>query len=227
MEKPIDFEHKQYVLLDYLQRVEKGFKQYNLADFLYEARYHSKNMECFITIRSLLELRDIPSPTEEQREYFKSVTNKPDNDPDLLETIKIAKWSIKKLQDVIKRGGEIFKKIESSLVCYTIGRPDADKNTGYLIVRYAGSPVFEVYKYIYDYTFKDVTFSLFKYYDMPTMADFMDVRDKVLLDENKSDDLFIAVESNLSFDTKKSVFPVLNHVFSTKIYNRNILGLIM
>lgn len=222
--QPIDFEHKQYILLDYLQKVEKGFRSNNLADFLYETRYHSKNIECFLTIRSLLELRDVPGPTEEQREYFKAVASKPDDNPDLMEAIKIAKWSIKKLQDSIKTGGEIFKKVESHLKMYCIGKP-VDKNTGYLLVRYAGAPVFECYKFIYDSTFKDVTFTLFKYYDMPGKSDFIDVKIKVLDEEYKANDMFVAVESDISYDTKKSVFPVLNHLFATKIYNKNILGL--
>lgn len=226
VEKPIDLEHKQYILMDYLQKVDKGFRQNNLADFLYETRYHSKNIECFLTVRSLLELRDVTPPTDEQREYFKSVTSKPDDSPELQEAIKIAKWSLKKLQDSIKQGAEVFKKIESSISnnFYFIGNT-LDKNTGYLLLRYAKSPVFECYKFIYDYTFKDVTFSFYKYYDMPGMADFADVKLKVLEDENKSDDLFIAVDSDLSYDTKKSMFPVLNHLFAVKIYNKNILGL--
>jgi len=224
LESPIDFEHKQYILMDYLQKVERGFKRNNLADYLQETRYHSKNIECFLTIRSLLELRDVPSPTDEQREYFKKVASQPDNNPDLMEAIKIAKWSLKKLQESIKQGGEVFKKIESHIKLYYIGKT-LDKSTGYLLLRYAGSPVFECYKFIYDSTFKDVTFSLHKYYDMPTKADFTDVKIKVLEEENKSDDLFVAVESDLSYDTKKSVFPVLNHLFASKIYNRNILGL--
>jgi hypothetical protein len=224
IEKPIDFEHKQYVLLAYLQKVEKGFKANNLADFLYETRYHSKNIECFLTIRSLLELRDVPGPTDEQREYFKTVAAKPDDNPDLMEAIKISKWSIKKLQDTIKTGSEVFKKIESNLKMYCIGKP-MDKNTGYLLLRYAGSPVFECYKFIYDPTFKDVTFTLHQYYDMPTKSDFIDVKLKVLEEEYKANDLFVAVESDISYDTRKSVFPVLNHLFASKIYNKNILGL--
>jgi len=227
VEQPIDYEHKQYVLMDYIQKVEKGFRQNNLAEFFNEARYHSKNLECFLTIRSLLELKDVPAPTEDQRAYFKSIASLPDDDERTVEVMKIAKWSIKKMQDLVKTGAEIFRKIESNLNMYYIGRTTSDKNTGYLLIRYAGSPVFECYKYIYDPTFKDVTFSLHKYYDMPTKADFGDVKIQVLLEENKSDDLFVAVESTLSYDTRKSVFPVLVQLFATKIYNKNILGLSM
>lgn len=222
--QPIDYEHKQYVLLDYLQKVETGFLQNNLADFLNDIRYHSKNIECFLTIRSLLELRDVNPPTDEEREYFKKVVSQPDDNVDLMEAIKIAKWSLKKFQDSLKQGAEIFKKIEGQIKSYFIGKT-IDKNTGYLLVRYAKAPVFECYKFIYDYTFKDVTFTLLKYYDMPGKSDFVDVKAKVLEDENKSDDLFVAVESELSYDTRKSLFPVLNHLFAVKIYNKNILGL--
>ena len=228
LESPIDLEHKQYVLMDYIQKVEKGFKQNNLLDYLEEARYHSKNLECFLSIRSFLELRNIPSPTDEQRDYFKKIISVPDDNADLLEAIKIAKWSVKKLQNVVKTGAEIFKKIESNINMYYIGRFGFDKNTGYLLVRYAGSRVFECYKYIYDPAFKDVTFSLFNYYDMPDpKADFGDVKIKILAEENKADDLFVAVESPISYDTKKSIFPVLNHLFAVKIYNKNIFGLSM
>src|ERR1035437_1339661 len=118
MSHPIDFEMKQYILLDYLQKVERGFRANNLADFLHEARFHSKGIECFLTIRSLLELRDFPAPTDEQREYFKMITGKPDDDPKLMEAVKIGKWALTKLQDVVKTGSEIFKKIEGSIKMY-------------------------------------------------------------------------------------------------------------
>lgn len=223
IEQPIDIEHKQYILLDYLQKVERSFKS-NELHLLHETRYYAKNLECFLTIRSLLELRDFPAPSHEQREYFKTVSSRPDNDPVLIEAVNIAKWSLPKMQEAVKNGSEIFKKIESSLRMYIIGKA-ISKNTGYLIIRYAGSPVFEAYKFIFDASFKTVSFTLHKYYDMPTKADFLDVKTEILSEENKSDDLFVAVESNLSYDTRKSVFPVLNHLFSQKIYNRNVLGL--
>lgn len=222
--QPIDFEHKQYILLDYLQKVEKGFKLNNLADYLFETRYHAKNIECFNTIRSLVELRDVPSPTDEQRAYFKSIATKPDSDPELVEALRISKWALKKLQETIKAGSKVFKRIESNLRMYPLGQP-MDKNTGYLLLRYAGSDVCECYKFIYDTTFKEVSFTLFKYYEMPGKMDFLDVKQEVLIEEFKANDFFVAVESDLSFDTRKSVFPVLNQLFPAKIYNKNILGL--
>ena len=223
LEQPIDLEHKQYILLDYLQKVEKC---YNLNDLslLHETRFFSKTIECFITIRSLLEIRDFPAPTDEQRDYFKMIVSKPDDDINLMEAVKIAKWCLPKLQESVKKGSEIFKKIELSIRLYIIGNA-LNKNTGYLLVRYAGSPVFEAYKFIYDSSLKNATFTLHEYYNMPVKADFLDVKNQILKEENKSDDLFVAVESNISYDTRKSVFPVLNHVFSSKIYNRNVLGL--
>jgi hypothetical protein len=203
--------------------VERGFKS-NELNLLHETRFYAKSIECFLTIRSLLELRDFPSPTDEQREYFKMIVSKPDNDPSLMEAVKIAKWSLAKLQESVKHGSEVFKKIEMSIRMYIIGKA-ISKNTGYLVVRYAGSPVFECYKFIFDPSFKNVTFSFHQYYDMHVKADFLDVKNQILIEENKADDLFIAVESNLSYDTRKTVFPILNHLFAAKIYNRNVLGL--
>jgi hypothetical protein len=224
VEQPVDFEHKQYVLLDYIQKADAAFNEYNLRDYFYETRYHAKNLECFTAVRSLLEIRDVPNPTQDQRDYFKGITARPDDDPDLVEAMRIAKWAQKKLQGTVKRGTEVFKKIEQSLKMYFIGKIH-DKNTGYLMVRYANADTFECYKFIYDFTFKDATFSFYTNYRMSNDADFTDVKLRVLEDENKSDDLFIAVESEISFNTKKSLFPVLNHLFATKIFNRNILGL--
>jgi hypothetical protein len=224
LDDPLDFEYKQYILLDYLQKVDKGFKALNLADFLYEVRFHSRNIECFLTVKSLLELKNIPEPTQAQHEQFKKITSLPDDHIDLVEAIKTAKWSFKKLQTAVKAGSEAFKRIESNINLYYVGKPQ-DKNEGYLLVRYAGSPVFECYKFMYDPIFKDVTFTLYKYYDMPGKSDFGDVKNKVLKDENKADDMFIAVESILSYDTRKSLFPVLDYMFATTVYKKNVLGI--
>lgn len=239
IEPPHDLEHKQYLCLGYIQKVEKGLKLNNLQDFFYELKYHSKNIECFLTIRSMLELRGIPSPTDEQREYFNKILAVPDDNKDLKEIIKICKWSSKKLLELTTHSNEVFKKIESNINMYKLIHKkiagvqikpsfisEIHKNTGYLILRYSGSPVFECYKFIYDSVYKDTTFVLYKYYDMPMKADFLDVKMKVLEEDFKDDDMFIAVESELSYDTKKSLFPVLNQLFASKIYNRNILGLL-
>ncbi len=106
--------------------------------------------------------------------------------------MKIAKWALKKLQEKVKEGGIIHKRVEGSLKMYFIGK-DSTKNSGYLMIRYFGSSTAEVFKMSYDERTRQVSFAPLKNYSMPGKKDFGDVKILVLDDEKKADDLFVAV----------------------------------
>ncbi len=221
---PLDYEHKQYVLLDYVQKIKNGFKSKDLKNYYKELQYHYKNLECFLTVRNLLNTKDI-SPNKKERKLFDDICSLPDTDERLKTTIEVAKWAQEQLKEPIKDGAELIRLIESNLIMYYVGRNFPVKNNGYILIRYAGSDVFECFKFLYDSAFKDTSFEFLNYYELPITADFRDVKNKVLEQEGKIDDIFIAVESNISFDTKNSLLPVLSEIFPSKVFNSNIYGL--
>lgn len=218
LEKQIDLEYQQYVLLGFLQKIEKMFKENDIT-LLEEVKYHSKNIECYINTRALLTMKGFPEPTEKHRKLHKQITSLPDSDVQYQEAVKICKWSLKKLQEKVKEGGVIHKRVEGSLKMYFIGK-ETLRTSGYLMIRYMGSSVCEVHRMIYDERTKTVVIKHLKNYSMPGKKDFGDVKIQVLEDEKKMDDLFVAVEGQLSYNTKKTTIPVLKSLLITNVFDK-------
>jgi len=218
LEEPCDLEHKQYVLLAFLQKIEKMYKENDIT-LLDEVRYHTKNVECFSNTRGMLEGRGFPELSNKDKKLHEAIRNLPDSHPDYKESLKICKWALKKLQEKSKEGGLIYKRVELSMKMYYIGR-ELNQNSGYLMLRYLGSTVAEVFKMNYNESRKEVTFKSVGNYSMPGKKDFGDVKVEVLDKEKKADDLFIAVEGQMSFNTKKTTLPVLKGLLITNVFEK-------
>ena len=214
LEQPIDLEHKQYILMAYFQKLEKMFKENDVTG-LEEVRYHTKNVECFISTRGILEARGFPL-SKEQKKIHEASRNILDTDPEYNEATNICKWALKKLQEKSKEGGLIVKRVEGSLKMFFIGK-EFTKSSGYLMIRYLGSHIAEVYKMTYDEKTRSVSFRHLENYSMPGKKDFGDVKIEILEKEQKVDDLFVAVEGQLAFNTKKTILPVLKTLLVTNV----------
>ena len=218
-EDPIDLEHKQYVLLSYLQKLDKMFKEEDLNGYE-ELKYHSKNVESYLTTRMLLESEKYIKPSKSDKSKFNEATKYPDDDKNIKEIHKICDWALPKLHEKEKEGGIIFKKIESILNLYFIGSI-TKKDSGFLLIRYAGADITESYKLNYDDRTKKIVIKFYKLYDMPSKKDFGDVKLEILREENVLDDMFVAVDGNLSYNSMKSTIPVLKNILYNSIFNRN------
>jgi hypothetical protein len=74
-----DLEYNQYVLLDYLQRAENDFKNFKIDSYLFDVRFHCKNLECFLTTRTFMEAKDRPIK-DTRAERFRKLMKLPDDD---------------------------------------------------------------------------------------------------------------------------------------------------
>ena len=222
---PIDFERSRYVLLDYLQHVEKDFAQDNISKYLFDVRFHCKNLESFLNTRQCLE--SIIPLNKEQQLQFKEMIALPDTDSRYIEIMDIVKWGIPHLQKSLKTGSAIWKKVEGSLNVFYIGTTHIlENNTGFIILRYGGSPIVEAYKFEYKPKTKDIAFHLIGYREAGAKADYGDVCESILKENNEKDAVIIGVESLHAYKTKDSVLPVLRHVLTTKVFNKSVMGLL-
>lgn len=209
--------------MNFLQEAEKDFKNFKI-DLLFDVRYHSKNLECFLTTRSFVEVKDKPVSIK-LAERFKKLMKLPDDDKRVKEIYEIVKWSIPKLQECLKHGTQAWKKIESCLHVFYVGNSLADRTEGYLMLRQAGAPVIEVHKFVTKTKTKDIEFSLLEYVDAPGKIDYSDIRQMLLKKNGELDGLFVGVDSELAFGSK-SILMVAKHIISTKIFAKNVIGLL-
>lgn len=106
IESPIDFEHKQYLLLAYLQRVESSFLNKKLSPHLLHLE---KLTDELVGFKSSLEIikRDFD---RNRYVYFDNVKLEGENNGIIIEIKEIVSFSIPQLEPRIKLGYKILEK---------------------------------------------------------------------------------------------------------------------
>lgn len=106
MESPVDFEHKQYLLFAYLQKVESSFLDKKLSPHLLHLEKLTDELWGF---QSSIEL--IKKDFNKNRYiYFDNLKLEGENDEFILEVFEIVKFSIPQLEPRIKFGYKILEK---------------------------------------------------------------------------------------------------------------------
>jgi len=130
-----DFEYKKYVLLAYLQYVNRHFKDTKLYPALGELVNHYRNLNHFIESKNKL-VDGFPKRIDgidpkKLRVIYKRVAK----DDNTLENIeRLVKYSLPKMKAYLDNGREIYDFIEDNLKLYTVGIVPIRKEEGYLIL---------------------------------------------------------------------------------------------
>jgi len=143
----IDFEYKQYILLDYLQQSEKFYQENRLYPFLSDLLDHYKQLVEYRKNRQTLE-EDFPKKIigvdVKNKTFIYRRTIK--NNFDLLDVVEeIVDFSIPAMKEVIERGKRIYKKIEESIEFHPVGAIPYERSEGYILVRHQKK--IHVYRY--------------------------------------------------------------------------------
>jgi len=144
----IDFEYKQYILLAYLNDVEKHFNAKMLypalADLIDHYRYlkaYRDNSNGFVN-----NLKGLPTAIDLENlkiEYQKAI----DNDAIMQEISNIIDFSIPKFEEYLNIGKEIYELIESKMSIEPVGlRPLFDEH-GYMLLHTNNPKETKVYNY--------------------------------------------------------------------------------
>ena len=106
IESPVDFEHKQYVLFGYLQKVEFDFLNKTLSPHLLHLERLSDEL---IGFQSSFELMK-KNFDKNRYIYFDNLKLEGENNEIILEVNEIVDFSIPQLQSRIKMGYKILEK---------------------------------------------------------------------------------------------------------------------
>ncbi len=106
MESPIDFEHKQYLLLAYLQKVESSFLNKKLSPHLLHLERLSDELVGFKSSLDIIK-RDFD---KNRYVYFDNVKLEGENNEIIIEIKEIVSFSIPQLEPRIKLGYKILEK---------------------------------------------------------------------------------------------------------------------
>ncbi|MFY0673523.1 MAG: hypothetical protein JXQ87_08960 [Bacteroidia bacterium] len=130
-----DFEYKKYVLLAYLQYVNRHFKETKLYPALGELVNHYQNLHQFLTSKKKL---DEGFPKESSgidvrklQLIYKQVLK----DDHVLDNIEqLVKYSIPKIKSYLDNGKDIYEFFEDNLKLYAVGVVPLRKEEGYIIL---------------------------------------------------------------------------------------------
>jgi len=151
-EKHIDFEYKKYVLLAFLQQVEKDFELQKLYPSLREIIKHYNQVKAIKERKEELYNSFPAKATDIDTEKMQLVYEKIFHDNRLMHELEsIINFSIPHLENHLAEGKKIYDAIESQLNIFPVGVIPLSSKEGYLFIRDGKNADTNVYEY-------DITF---------------------------------------------------------------------
>ena len=202
--KTPDFEREQWTLLAYLRDAENDLAKNKLEPFYSDIKRRIQDIECFLTTRTV-----ISKLNKKERELLYDFGERDDDCTDNKEVYAIAKWGLLKLQDIRREYQHVWRHVESSFNMFYIGDKPTDKiDKGIMLIRYAGSPITEVYKFWKE---NEIMMKYIEYSD----EDYGEIKKRLEVDH--PEEVFIIAESLVAFDTITTAMPFLADMLEKKV----------
>ncbi|HEY6160140.1 MAG TPA: hypothetical protein VI112_02925 [Bacteroidia bacterium] len=147
-ERTLDFEYKKYILLAYLQEVDKEFGSTKLYPALSELFAHYRNAVSFKESKRNMEDNFPQRLSTIDLERFKLKYEKVLEDEAVMKEIEtILDFSIPKFEHYVAEGKKIYDMIEEQLNIYPVGVIPLNPNEGYFFLRNGSLKETRVYEY--------------------------------------------------------------------------------
>jgi hypothetical protein len=144
----IDFEYKKYILLAYLQLVDKNFASSKLYPYLGELVQHYNNLNHFLINKNAASRAFPKNMSKLDLENFVVRYEQTVKDDRLMDEImKILDFSIPVIKKHLEEGKEIYEWIESQLYLRQLGIVPLQVQFGYMLIRNGSEPESRVYSY--------------------------------------------------------------------------------
>ena len=134
LKSPIDTEHKHYILLSFLQEVNKEVKRNNIYSPLKRIFSLIKELDYFLKSESLDGFKKL-NLTKEEEEIINYYSLNPISKEEKEELDSIAKSSLRILYKYADMGINLWKDIESRIKIYSLEAQNLDKTNGITIFR--------------------------------------------------------------------------------------------
>lgn len=149
IEGKVDFEHKKYMLLAYLQQINKHFNNNRLYPDLNDLVFHYNNLLKFKQDKADLQKAFPERLTEADIAAVKLTYEKMIQDDAMMQEIEdIISFSLGKINPALQEGREIYEFVESRLRIETIGVVPLYPYHGYLLLANGDERGIQVYEYM-------------------------------------------------------------------------------
>ena len=148
IEGSIDFEYKKYILLDYLQEINRHFDRNKLYPNLSDLVYHYNNLRYFKQNKTMLQQAFPQRLTQADIEAVKLTYQKMVEDDSTMQEIeRIITYALNKMDPAIQTGKEIYDFVESRLNIDPVGIVPLMPDSGYFSLRNGNENTNWVYEY--------------------------------------------------------------------------------
>ncbi|WP_428327510.1 hypothetical protein [Mucilaginibacter sp.] len=148
IEGSIDFEYKKYVLLDYLQEINRHFDKSKLYPNLADLIFHFNNLLYFKKNKSMMQQAFPQRLTKADVEAVKLTYQKiVDDDPSMQQIEQIISYALQKMDPAIQTGKEIYDFVESRLNIDPVGIVPLMPYQGYFSLRNGKDRTNWIYEY--------------------------------------------------------------------------------
>src|ERR1700688_803352 len=148
IEGSLDFEYKKYILLDYLQEINRHFDKSKLYPNLTDLIFHFNNLLYFKKNKSMLQQAFPQRLTLADIEAVKLTYQKiVDDDSSMQEIEMIITYALQKMDPAIQTGKEIYDFVESHLNIDPVGIVPLMPYHGYFSLRNGKEKTHGIYEY--------------------------------------------------------------------------------
>jgi benzoyl-CoA reductase/2-hydroxyglutaryl-CoA dehydratase subunit BcrC/BadD/HgdB len=148
IEGAIDFEFKKYVLLDYLQEINRHFDRSQLYPNLTDLIYHYNNLLAFKQNKTVLQQNFPQRLSQADIEAVKLTYQKIVQDDNTMQEIEqIISYALHKMDPALQTGKQIYDFVESRLDIDPVGVIPLLPYNGYFTLRNGNERTNRVYEY--------------------------------------------------------------------------------
>ena len=148
IEGRLDFEYKKYILLDYLQEINRHFDKSRLYPNLGDLVFHYNNLLAFKQNKTVLQQAFPQRLTKADIEAVKLTYRKiVEDDSSMQEIERIISFALSKMDPALQTGKEIYDFVESCLNIDPVGLVPLMPHQGYFSLRNGGERTNWVYEY--------------------------------------------------------------------------------
>jgi hypothetical protein len=148
IEGSIDFEHKKYILLDYLQEINRHFDRSKLYPNLTDLIFHFNNLVYFKKNKSILQQAFPQRLTQADIDAVKLTYQKiVDDDSSIKEIELIITFALQQMDPAIQTGKEIYDFVEKCLYIDPVGIVPLMPYHGYFSLRNGKEKTHGIYEY--------------------------------------------------------------------------------
>jgi hypothetical protein len=212
----IDFELKKYVLLAYLQEVNKCFNENKLYPQLGDIIFHYNNLVAFRENKKYLQEQFPKKLTGIQMEKLQVLYEQIIEDDELMQELEdIINFSTGKMKSTISNGSQIYEFVEDKLTIFPVGLVPLDTNEGYFFLSEGSFRTTFVYQYRlsffekHDEKFRAIRTEYVNEWERNIVNTYENIKAELLrVKRDLPNPAVYCIETDLSFPLAETLLPV-------------------